>query len=194
MFFCDKCRYLFNVTKDVKNKQIGGKINEALNKLFEKFKTNKEITERDLKNIKANDVQEDERFELMNKKEQRKLISVIKAVDKNFFSEPDEPENESVGANIAYFICKFCKNSKPIKPGTIIYTKKYQTSTSTEDIDYTYAIHDQTLARTRNYICPNEKCETHSDSSLKEAVLTKNSNDQIVYICTVCNKNWIHTV
>ena len=38
MFFCEKCRNLYNVTKEVKSKQIGGKINNALNNIFNKLR------------------------------------------------------------------------------------------------------------------------------------------------------------
>ena len=193
MFFCEKCRYLFNVTKDVKSKQIGGRINEALTNILTKYANNEKIVERDLRKIRGKDLIADERFEDMTKKEQRKLTSTIKAVDKNFFVEEDTTEPK-IGSNIAYFICKYCKNSKPIKPGTLIYSKNYGGNNITETVDYTYAIHDQTLPRTRTYICVNSKCETHKNNSIKEAVLTKNALDQIVYICTVCETDWINVI
>ena len=192
MFFCEKCRYLFNVTKDVKSKQIGGKINEALTIVFDKYANGEKITEKDLKKLKGKDILEDQRFEDMNKKDQRKLISTIKAIDKNFFMEEEPESEEKIGSNIAFFICKFCKNYKPIKPGTIIYSKNYNSSNISEAYDYSYAIYDQTLAHTKNYICKNSKCETHKNINLKEAVLVKNATDQLVYICTQCSTNWIN--
>ena len=190
MFFCEKCRYLFNVTKDVKSKQVGGKINEAVTNLFNKYYKNEPIEERDLRKIKGNDLIYDERYEDMTKKEQRKLVSFVKSVDKNFFAEAEPEVAPKVGSNAAFFICKYCGNFKPIKPGTLIYSKNYNAGDSTEIEDYTYAIYDQTLPRTKNYICKNPKCETHKKDSIKEAVLTKNTSDQIVYICTVCSTNW----
>jgi len=53
MFFCEKCRYLFNVTKDIKTKQIGGKISDALNIIFDKFNSREKIIEKDLKILRA---------------------------------------------------------------------------------------------------------------------------------------------
>lgn len=194
MFFCDKCRYLFNVTKDVKSKQVGGKINEALTVIFEKFLKGEKIVEKDLKKVTGKDIMEDQRFEDMNKKDQRKIISAIKAIDKNFFVEQEVTGDDTVGSNAAFFICKFCKNFKPIKPGTVIYSKNYYNSSAGEAEDYSYAIYDQTLARTKNYICKNEKCETHKNPDTKEAVMLKNSIDQLVYVCTVCVTNWTNGV
>jgi len=193
MFFCEKCRYLYNVTKDVKSKQAGGRINEALTNIFTKYQNNEKFEEKDLKRIKGKDLTDDDRFDEMTKKEQRKLISTVKAVDKNFFVEEPEIEKK-IGSNVAFFICKYCKHPKPIKPGTLIYSKSYSTNGSVETEDYTYAIYDQTLARTRNYICKNPKCESHKNDAVREAVLTKNITDQIVYICTACSTNWVNTI
>ena len=195
MFFCEKCRFMFNVTKDVKSKQIGGKINEALTNIFTKYSNNERINEKDLTRIKGKDLLDDQRFEDMTKKEQRKMISWVKAIDKSFFVE-DEPVPEAkIGSNMSFFICKYCKNSKPIKPATLIYSKNYGTSGSAvETEDYIYAIYDQSLARTRTYICKNPKCESHKNPAIREAALTKNAMDQIVYICTNCSTHWVNSV
>lgn len=191
--FCEKCSYLYNITKDVKNKQLGGKAQNALTRLFNK-PPDEQIVKRDLKRIKGRDIIDDDRFDALSKKDQKRLITSIKAVDKNFFEEDVESE-ENQQTNEAFFICKFCKNHKLIKPGTIIYSKKYSTGvvsgdSNNETTDYTYAIYDQTLARTHNYICHNAECETHQDGKTAEAVLTKNSLEQIVYICTTCGTSW----
>ena len=191
MFFCDKCQYMFNITKDVKRKQIGGKINKALNNVFDKILKMEKISEEDLNNIQGKDLVDDERFETMNKRDQRKIISMVKSINKNFFVEDEEVK---IGSNIAYFICRFCKNYKPITPGTLIYSKSYNTNRDNEIEDYSYAIYDSTLSRTRNYICRNEKCPTHKNSEDQEAVLTKNSLDQIVYVCTVCTTDWVNSI
>lgn len=193
MFFCEKCRYLYNITKDVKGKQVGGKINEALTQIFKKYETNEPFNLRDFAKIDSKDLLEDERFENMTKKEQKKVITTIKAVDKNFFGKEKQAEIK-VGSNLAFFICKYCKFSKPIKPGTFIYSKNYGVSNLTETQDYTYAIYDYTLARTKNYICKNPECVTHKNDALKEAVLTKNSDDQIVFICVECGTNWVNSL
>lgn len=191
MYFCEKCRYLYNITKDVKNKQFGGKINDALTALLNKYNNNIHIEEKDLKKLNGRDLKYDDRYDGMSKKEQKKLISLIKSIDKSFFVEEQVVEPK-IGSNSAYFICKYCKYSKPIKPGTLIYSKNYNTNSSSEIDDYTYAIYDQTLPRVRNYICKNSKCESHKNDSVREAVLTKNTSDQIVYICTSCSTNWIN--
>jgi hypothetical protein len=198
MPFCEKCGYSYNITKDIKNKQSGGKTNTALNILFDKFATGDSISKSDLKRIKPTDIYDDERFDTLNKKNQKKMLSVVKAVDKDFFSAIDSDESESNSTTTvsdgAHFICKFCKHNKPIEPGTFIYSKTYNAAATTDLDDYTYMIHDMSLARTRAYNCPYAKCETHSKPAIKEAILTKNPTDQVIYVCTICGTDWINTV
>jgi len=194
MLFCEKCRYVYNVTKDIKNKQMGGKINKSLDIIFEKFSVGEEIVEADIKRISSKDILDDERYDVMNKKNQKKFVSAIKSIDKNFFVM-DEKDTEILNSNVdAYFICKFCKNSKIIEPKTFIYSKNYGSEVSLEIEDYTYMIHDYTLPRTRNYNCKNLKCPTHKTPTLKEAIITKNISERAVYICTQCTTHWVNTV
>ena len=188
---------MFNVTKDVRRKQIGGKINEALNNLFTKYENNEPLVDEDFKNIKGVYLIEDERFENMSGIEQKNMQTWIKHYNKTFLSKTDKPEKsndkskkESIKSNAAFFICKYCKNSKPIEPGTLLYSKTFSSDNQEEDDDYSYAIHDQSLARTRNYICKNPKCETHKKPDIREAAITKKSSYQVIYVCTVCTKHW----
>lgn len=194
MLFCEKCRYVYNITKDVKNKQVGGKVNKMLDTVFLKFSNGEEITESDIRKITAKDILDDERYDVMNKKNQKKFISTIKAIEKTFFTE-DKKDTEISNNNVdAYFICKFCKNSKLIEPKTFIYSRNYSSEVSLEIEDYSGMIHDYTLPRTRNYECKNLKCPTHKNPDLKEAVITKNISERAVYICVECTTHWINTI
>jgi hypothetical protein len=188
MFFCNECQYLFNITRDIKNKQVGGKVNIALNKIFEKFNKNEEYIEDDFKKITGKDILEDERYDSMSKKNQRKLTAFIKNFDKNFFVENPE-EKQKIGVNKAYFICKFCKNHREIKPGTLIYAKSYLSLDQDEADNYELLIHDATLPRTKNYLCKNKKCKTYQDPELKEAIIYK-KKERLTYICYHCGTHW----
>uniref|UniRef100_A0A6C0LUS1 TFIIS-type domain-containing protein n=1 Tax=viral metagenome TaxID=1070528 RepID=A0A6C0LUS1_9ZZZZ len=192
MFFCKECRSLFNITKDIKNKQKGGEMTNNVANVFKKFSVGEKIIEKDLQKIKRDNLLNDDRYDNMNKKNQKKFETAIKLVDKKFFEKDNKIEQgTTLQTNAAYFICKFCDNSEEIIPGTLIYSKNYNISDPVETEDYSYAPYDQTLARTRNYICKNPSCQTHKNDSLKEAVLTKNINHQIVYVCCHCHKYWI---
>lgn len=194
MTCCEKCGYLFNITKDVKSKQIGGKINSAITNILTKYSNNDKIVERDLKKITGKDLLDDERYEEMTKKEQKKLVSNIRAINRNFFVADTKSDESKIGTNTAYYICVFCNFFKPIPPATLLYSKDYGGSNATENTDYTYAIYDMTLSGTNTYICQNAKCPTHTDSAAKQAVLTKNELSQDVYICKVCQTHWIESI
>lgn len=187
MEFCDKCRYSFNITRDVKSKQVGGKINTQLNNLFGKILKNESLDENDITEIKANDLEGDERFESMSKKDQEKIRKQIKTISKEFFTQEEISDKISTDA---YYICKKCKNYKLIPPGKTIYSKTYNSSASTESHDYSFDAFDPSLPLTRNYICKNDKCATHKDPSKKEAALTRNNKYQIIYICRECQTYW----
>ena len=190
MFFCDKCGYLFNITKDIKSKQVGGKINIALNSLFPKLRKNEQISEEDLHGITGKNITEDERYDTMNKREQRRVISTIKGINPSFFTEDKNTEEHKTQSQYAYFICRFCKNYKKIEPGTVIYSKTYYADDLEEIEDYSLAVYDNTLARTRGYVCHNRECETHKNPDIREAILTKNLQGKIVYVCAHCKISW----
>lgn len=168
----------------MKNKQVGGEISNALDSVFFKFSNSEFLDKADLESLTLRDVKNDPRFDVkMNVKRQTKFKSWIKNADPQFMIEDAKgPSNSN-----AYFICKRCFNTKPIEPGTVIYSEN---SGGNVNEDYTYTIHDPTLCRTRNYICKNKKCPSLTDDSLKEAVITKNSIDQVVHICTACTTSW----
>jgi hypothetical protein len=192
MFFCSNCRTLYNITKDNKGRQLGGKIKRGLENLFQKHRDGEELVDADFEEITQKDLFDDERFNNLSNKARQKMVSWIKKFNKDWFiAADDEDENEENMVTTAFFICKTCQNSKPIKAGTIICHQSFGFDESNETEDYSLSIHDQTLARTRAYICPNEKCKSHSKPDTREAVLTKNHLHQIIYICTVCEANWI---
>jgi DNA-directed RNA polymerase subunit M/transcription elongation factor TFIIS len=52
-------------------------------------------------------------------------------------------------------------------------------------------IYDPTLSRTAKYVCPNEKCMTHTQPEKREAVFF-NEGDSLknIFICRVCQTEW----
>lgn len=185
MFFCRKCGFTNNYVKDnIHRKATGGETHENVSNVFTKFTNGEELNEEDLEGVQGKQLSRDDRFDNMNKKDQRKFMSAIKNVDKGFFAEDS---TESDYGNIAHHICRSCNFSEPIKTGTVIYTRRYGSETGTSEMeDYSHLIHSNILPRSKNYECKNPKCETHNDINLREAVITKNSKDRTVYVCCVC--------
>lgn len=90
--------------------------------------------------------------------------------------------------NDAYYICNNCGYNNLIEPKTMIY---YKTTEKISLVSYknTDLLYDHTLPVTKNYVCQNNKCTTHTDSNSKEAVFYKH-NHIITYICKVCKIDW----
>lgn len=184
MYFCPKCHCIYNITRSKREITNG---ENKVDVIFRKYPA-EEIEEADLEGLVGEDITNDERFDTMTKNVQRKFMTNIKAIDKNFFLRKSEDKVSST--DMAFFECKFCHYYTPIKPGTCIYTKTIGGGLVAEDENYDFIVHDQTLPRTCNYICPNDHCPTHKDESRKEAILTKNEKRQIVHVCTVCLNHW----
>jgi hypothetical protein len=96
----------------------------------------------------------------------------------------DDLKKDKHETHQAYFKCNNCGYYENIPSGTPIYTKSTQPVTlvieKNDDL-----INDKTLPCTKKYVCPNDKCESHTNNNIKEAVFFKR-NHYVTYICKVC--------
>ncbi len=101
--------------------------------------------------------------------------------------DPKQDKSDTV-KNSAHYVCNNCGYNDPIEPGTMIYSKTTEKVDlmSHRNIDLLY---DQTLPVTKNYVCANSKCSTHTNTKDKEAVFYKH-NHRVTYICRVCKVDW----
>lgn len=100
-----------------------------------------------------------------------------------------------INKNKTFFSCNICNNINIIKPGKKIYEMSYITKTSKFQHDPELLIKNPILARTKDFICINEKCDSNKndkDNKLKkEAVLYKDLNtNTLYYICCSCKQFW----
>jgi predicted RNA-binding Zn-ribbon protein involved in translation (DUF1610 family) len=89
----------------------------------------------------------------------------------------------------AYFLCSNCGNHEEIPPGTNIVRKSVDTLYQmTDNIEKNKLYVEQKFyPRTRNYICPNDKCISNKDDSKREAIFFRIGNTyKVKYICTAC--------
>ena len=91
--------------------------------------------------------------------------------------------------------CTSCGEKYILHPETIIYSFNYgnqQLSFNDDNIDL--KLYDQTLPRTKDYICPNSSCETNVkkfNNSNKEAVFYRASKSYYIkYACLNCKTSW----
>jgi hypothetical protein len=96
-----------------------------------------------------------------------------------------------------YLSCTNCTTTYFLEPGTIIDSINFEKSAIINDEDIKSRVSDQTLPRTKDYICPNSKCITNlkkTDPNIlieKEAVFYRSGKEyNIKYICCQCNTQW----
>jgi hypothetical protein len=139
--------------------------------------------------------------------------NIIDIVSNNAPAKPDNINNiDNLNNlnnidNISQIIykCSNCGFSDLVKPGTKILSistvlpkvnKPLLHSVSNLSphlaIKYKNMIHDPTLPRTNNYVCPNKQCNTHENESLKEAAWFKPymNSHYIITICKSCETLW----
>jgi hypothetical protein len=90
------------------------------------------------------------------------------------------------------FLCNNCNTSYVIQPGTVLYNISFDNKSSTiEEDDADVKTSDPILPRTKDYVCPNGRCESHKDKINKEAVFYRVGHGyHLKYICCVCKTPW----
>ena len=86
-------------------------------------------------------------------------------------------------------ICNNCGYMKPIPEGTLIFSKvSTDIAQSYSTSDFKDMVYSDILPRTRKYICPNTKCESHTNPQKKEASFFRMNNTfKVKYVCQTCS-------
>ena len=110
-------------------------------------------------------------------------------------SEYNGNVKEIGGEKKDYFICDNCATFEEIEPNTKLIIKQpknktHQTYNLYENPEF--KIHNSTLLKTRNYICPNKDCLTHKQPELRCANIEHTSYNSVIvkYMCEVCKTEW----
>lgn len=178
-FICSKCQFLLTITKltttNIKKISTPTEFMNAI-KLDEVIEYEIVLERTDLESF-------------LNKKN-------MKLVDKNKILDQYD-SMRSRKQNISKYIikCTSCGESYILHPETVIYSLNFgkdQISFNDDDIDL--KIYDQTLPRTKDYICPNSKCETNIknfNNNNKEAIFYRASKSyHMKYACVNCKTSW----
>jgi acetone carboxylase gamma subunit len=178
MYFCPKCNFLLDITKKVP----GQNINEisSVDEFIQKSLNN------DLDNIvkikfSSNDLSKSNTYKKLSIEEQELVNNKYDIYTK------DNIVN-------AYFYCDNCNYNTKLEAGTIIF-KTSTTENAEEDNSVLLSrVLDKTLPRTKDFICPNTKCDTNKklNSKDREAVFYRpNSNSyNLKYVCCTCKTSW----
>lgn len=170
--------------------QKGGDIYDDL---VQKILNNQPIDETDIKNININDITKSQTYKKLKIKNKEyvdnKIQDLLPLNEKKVMKDKVEKSLDELSA---YFVCNNCGYAIKIKPSTKIFSR------TSEDISQNYAVSDygdllysDIVPRTRKYICPNKKCESHKDNSKREAIFFRlNNTYKIKYICCTCKTDF----
>ena len=141
----------------------------------------------------------DKLMELLKNVDVNKLLksSDYKKIQKDKQAIIYEKIHNMENINIDFFyICKNnnCSFFSKIENGAYLYSKIFGEAST--DIEHNFNANDycmdNTLPRTKKYMCTNSKCITHKNPEKKEAVFKRLVNSlKIVYICTSCKSHWV---
>ena len=174
MNFCKKCNNLLELSKTVKNYS-----SNFIDNIITKF-VNNTLDNTDLVNINLDQIIKNDKYLELSEELKNKLLNIL---NKN---------SELYGA---YNICSNCGYYEKIKNKTLILTRDELYNDTIIDIymdNYKFVKHDKTLPHTRKYICPNDKCKTHNDDKIKDAVSFRIDDKLFLtyYICCICDIVW----
>jgi len=108
----------------------------------------------------------------------------------------DIGQKEIAGINRDCFICNTCGICTLIDPGKLLYIKIRERNYLTYDIGDVghpdLKVNNPVLFRTKNYTCPNDKCKSRSDDSVKCAVFERFDYQtyKVYYTCCACGIQW----
>ena len=178
MYFCPKCNFLLDITKSISSQN--SKRISSVDVFIEKSLNN------DLNNVSILDFSENE---LINSSIFKKLDNKVQKMVKSKYKIYSN--NNLVSA---YFFCDNCNYNAKLESGTIIF--KTDTSNNLEESNEILLsrVLDMTLPRTKDFICPNQKCETNKsyNNVNREAVFYRPDSNSynLKYICCFCKMSW----
>jgi len=179
MYFCPNCSYIFDIAKysQIDNPDENKEVIKKITDLFKLVENNANLNDYNIE-VSKDELLKNKRFQKLNQEIQSNILKLYE-------------ETNIIGIE---FKCNNCNYSHPITQTTLLYhismdnINNIKPSTLVENELITK---NPLLPHTRDYICKNSKCKTHSDSSIKDAIFTKNKdNYKVNYICCICYYNW----
>ena len=178
MYFCPKCNFSLNIINNISNPFITNI--ENVDDFLDLVESNN--MEGVIKiNFSKKDMLSNKNFKNKNKEDSKELLKLYDNLSL------DSSKN-------AFFICNNCNYHTTLNSGTIIF----RTILNEDQVDDKTLVKkrtiDSTLPRTKDFICPNQKCETNKNFNDKnrEAVFYRpeSNNYKIKYVCCVCKLSW----
>ena len=174
--------------------QISDIISEQeLNEIFGGYKKdglNNELKDEDLMDADLSEIIKNPTF--------LKLSTHKKTMVINKFNEQTQKEigkisksTDSIVNKECYFYCKTCGYYEVIPDKTFIFSRGDEKKDDVYNLRFIKYKNDPTLPKTKKYTCINDKCSTHDEPKIKNAVFYRKKGSYITrYICTICDSYW----
>jgi len=198
IYFCDNCDNIMDVRKNIMkpadtlaseiietNEITETEQNIDYKIILDKVSNNEKLTHEELKSIDLKDLFENKHYKSLAKKGE---------VKKMILNMIEEMGNTDENIN-AYFYCNNCCFSKKIENETKILTK-HSANTNTYNIHNEYTdptlyknkVFSNTMPITRNFVCPNDKCDSNTGKKPTEAIFFRENKDsyKLIHVCKVC--------
>jgi len=174
MYFCPKCNYMYDVKKGTVT--VNKLPIDSVVDLLKIIKTDPDNLNKYKATFNYNELKENLKFKKFNETIKQNIEQLFK--------------NQISGTKFFCNNCGFQENiTKSIKLYEENFKKKNHNITSINDLKL--LVHDQTLPRTKDYMCKNINCITHKDPSNKESIYYKNNNSyKLNYVCVICYTQW----
>jgi uncharacterized protein YlaI len=204
MLYCSNCNNLYDIS-NVVSEQSGGAKNTNSNsetetmsdnefdidKIINMIVANQNVSKNNIGYLTITQLIAHPSYKKLDEKKKEIVYNVILDLTTNV---SDTKTDDNKNNLVAYYVCNNCGNYEKIKSGTIL-TKQYvntiNISNNSDIRNPIMLLHDFTLPRSRKYVCPNSKCESHSNLHLREAVFKRLKNSfKLIYVCSACHTYW----
>lgn len=208
---CEQCGMIYDVSNNIKMSLYGGsepkeekkKVN--IKRIIKKILREQELTKEDnYMYLSEHNILDHDYYKKLSVPEKSMInhklsiylpkVKVVKYPVKPLTMEggDDEDKFSVLSKDSAFYICTNCKFFKAIKPGTLLYSQRLDSTNQFLDLkSCSENVNYRILPRDRNYSCPNKKCETHKTPSKAEQVTKKYLNvTGLIHTCTVCKTSW----
>lgn len=165
------------VKSETENEDV---IDQIINDLID----SKDVDEKVIQNYKMDDFVKHASYVKLDKKTKLSVQNKLSV----YFGKIDDSIS-------AYYVCKNCSYSKGIISGSLVMSKTGDENSF--EMDYMNydklknKVYNKALPITKNYICINEKCESHKNIDKREAVFYRiGTSLQVWYTCKTCLNFW----
>ncbi|QKF94076.1 DNA-directed RNA polymerase subunit 9 [Fadolivirus algeromassiliense] len=216
MYFCPNCNNVFDITKtskqeggneelefetssdmtssssDLINEMKGGAKSDIYDDIIERILHHKKIDQNEITKISIDDLTKSNAYKKLKHHDREYIYNKFQdllPLDKKKISKDDALKQT---IEKAYFICNNCGYLKPIDEGTLIFSKvSSDISQSYSSSDTKDMIYSDIIPRTRKYVCPNSKCESHINFEKREASFFRMNNTfKVKYVCQACGTDF----